>query len=458
MKRRVGFSAGQCLLVAGLCLLAAGLCSAWSGIAAAQEASSSPTPTVEGAISAIASAADFYVDGKHVVTNAQTTFWKHIVQNGDDAMVTDPGIAKNLAIGDNVQVFGNNDRHTHSIIASEVRLQPSTNDHPAGYAVVQKVVATSPQLILEADGYNIVITPKTILHNKAPLTAQTVPVVNMWIAYSGRWSKDGLVVAEHAAYSPFLLSPRMKKGLEKSEGKVVAPMDGAKAGESRKDGEIQAPYLYGKKHTASIPADAALQQRVRKIGERLIPASQKILAKGDPQKIDFRFYAVQMSTPQVIGSPDGIVIIPVQMIEKLQNDDQVAALLSQGVAEALEWLVPPAATGNSGPAMVALGEMPFVGPVAGIALISSGLFEMKHGTYPSRLDPSKSARVGLSLMHDAGYDILQAPLASQILRYGDAKPGEKPPTLQSAYLLKIIGLEYTHDTSASSGKGQTIAQ
>ena len=95
--------------------------------------------------------------------------------------------------------------------------------------------------------------------------------------------------------------------------------------------------------------------------------------------------------------------------------------------------------------------MPFVGPLAGIALMSGGLFETLHGTYAVRLDPLQSARVGLALMHDAGYDVHQAPLAVQILRYGDAKTAEKAPSPLSAYLLKMIGLEYAHEGSAAAG-------
>lgn len=422
-----------------------------AGMAGAQESPLGQTPTVAGSISAITAGPEFDVDGKHVVTNAKTIYWKQIVDNGKSELSTDPGVAKGLVVGDNVQVLGEKDKHTHAIVATQVLLLPATTDKVSGFAVVQRVMATSPELLLEADGYQILITAKTVMHNKAPLNDKTVPVANMWIAYSGRWDKDGHVVAEHAAYSEFMLNAKMRKGLEKSEGTVVAPTDGTKPGEVKKDGQMVAPYIFAQKHTVSIPADEAIQERVRRIGERLIPESQKMLAKGDPQKIDFRFYAVDhMSVPQVIGSPDGVVIIPVQVVEKLQNDDQLAAMLAEGVAQAVEWLVPPAAIGNAGPAMMALGEMPFVGPLAGIALISGGLFETTHGAYAMRMDPMQAPRVGLALMHDAGYDVRQAPAAVQMLRYGDAKPGEKAPSPLSAYLLKMIGMEYAHEGGSAA--------
>lgn len=434
---------------AGLCVragwLLAGLCLGMTAAASAQgDSPLGEPPTVEGAISAVSAGPSFDVNGKHVVTNAQTTFYKRMKTGDVNGIVMDATVAGLLVVGDNVQVVGKADRHTHEIVAEKVLLQP-VYDRVSGTAVVQSVVSTTPELVVEADGYPIEITNKTANRTEGALAGEKAPLVNQWINYAGRWDKDGNVVAEHVAYAEFAESKAVAKGLEKSEPKIVEPVGGGTAGEPGKDGSIIAPYLYGKQHIASIPAQPAVQARIAAIGERLIPASQKMLKDGDPQKIKFRFYVVdEKDTLQVVGSPDGVVIIPLQIVSTLQNDDQIAAVLSQGVAEAVEWLVPPAAVGNAGPTMLAVGMMPFVAPAAGIVLMSAGLYESKKGTYPSHLDPFKGARVGLSLMHDAGYDVRQAPVAEQILRYGMAKYKDSPPTPVSAYMLKVIGLEYAH--------------
>jgi hypothetical protein len=411
-------------------------------------------PAVEGYISSVPSGAELRVNGEPVLTTPSTVYQKHIQLNGRDAMITDPGLGGELGLGDNVQVFGHKDRHTHSIVATEIVLQRDSK-RISGFAVVQRVVATSPQLIVEADGYHIAITKKTALRNKPPLTAQTVVAPNLWIAYRGKWNSHGLVVADRASFSQFTLTKRMKEGMRRSQGKLVAPNYGTAAAESGQNGEIIAPYMAGRKNTGSIPDDLALQQRVRRIGERLIPACQKSLAKTDPQKIDFRFYATNDKIPQLIGSPHGLIVIPEQLVKKLQNDDQVAAVLAAAVAEALEWQVPPAVVNGSGPAMVEIGEMPFVGPVAGVILISAGLYEIKHDSYPSRLDPLQSERVSLSLMHDAGYDVRQAPVAWQILSSRNGKDGvNKAPSPQSAYLLSIIGMEYSQGAGLAEATPQ----
>ncbi len=431
-----------------LCMLPCALC--------AQDDS---TPTVEGYITSISSGGGFDVNGKHIVTTPQTVFWKHIVLYGRDATTSDPNIANTLAVGDDVQVFGSKEKHTHSIVASKIMLAQD-QEHLSGFAVVQRVVATSPQLIVEADGYNIAITPKTAMHNKPPLTDQTAPAANLWIAYSGKWNKDGLVVADRASLSQFVLSSRMKKMMKKADGKIVEPNYGTKAGESKKDGEVDIPYIVTASHKGKgqIPADAALQQRVQRIGERLIPACQKDLAKDDPQKIDFHFYAFNdKGLHHAVGSPDGSVVIPEQVVAKLQNDDQIAAVLADGIAQALErQMLTGAPKRASAGAMIALGGMPFVGPLAGIAMESGGLYAMHNAGEVSQL---QSARVSLSLMHDAGYDVRQAPVAWQILSSKDANDSStKAPSPQATYLLSIIGQEYAHGTGAAVGKQQPAAE
>lgn len=86
-------------------------------------AQESMTPAIEGYITAAPSNAGFDVNGKHIVTTPQTRYMKHIVLNHEDATATDPSLAGVLAIGDDVQVFGRKDRHTHSIVASTIVLE-----------------------------------------------------------------------------------------------------------------------------------------------------------------------------------------------------------------------------------------------------------------------------------------------------------------------------------------------
>lgn len=418
--------------------------------AKAQDFPAGETPILDGSVTAIASDANFSVDGNPVVAGPQTAVWKHYVESGQNVMKVDPRGLETLAVGDEVKVFGRNEKHTHLVSASQI-LVSRKYQRVTGYAVVQQVIATSPRPVLEADGYYIVIPHRVVVNDSPPFTG-TIPPVNAWIHYSGKFDHAGFVVVHRIVVSKFALSKRLRKGLIKSEGKLTPPVYGNGTGGYGNAGDITAPYIFGRRNTARIPADWELQQRVQEIGERLIPDCQKRLAASDPQKIDFRFYVVDdksyfQNIGGAIGSPDGIVIIPEQTIARLRNDDQIAAILSRGVAEALEWQVPASVVGSNGPALIQAAQM--AGPYAGLVLSSIGLYEMLHGKYPVRYDPLQTERVALSLMHDAGYDLRQAPLAWQIVAYRYAKhPLALRPPLQSVFLSNLVRLEDEHNLKA----------
>lgn len=413
------------------------------------QCSSNESSKVSGFISA-ASGADFTVNGKQVAANAQTVFWERPGAKSGKT-VPESTIGGILTLGEGVQVCGNDDRHTHVITAANIYLVPE-GMHVKGFAVVQRVLSTSPELTLEADGYTIAVTPQTVVSIKPPLIASAVPSANLWIAYEGNRTANGQVVADQLKWMQFALSGRQKKALAKSKETLVAPKYGLKPGDTGTNGSITALYIDARKHTVVIPANAALQERVKRVGERLIPASQKDLAEDNPQKINFRFFAVDDKRMYwAIGSPDGVVLIPEQMVEALSSDDDLATVLSPAVAEVLERQVPPPAGSATGSTLLVLGGMPFMPPVEGLALMSVGFYEAEHEGYPSRFDPMQCSRVGLSLMHDAGYDIFESPRTWQILRYGSAqRAAGKPDTQQSEYLLSVIGEEYERPEAASS--------
>lgn len=389
-------------------------------------------PTVEGYISGQPSSGGFDVDGWHVATTPQTGYFKRAVVNQQQAIVLDSTLATTLVMGEQVQVFGKKDRGAHSIVAAKVIAQPNTGGI-AGMAVVQRVFQTPEQTILEADGYYIAISSKTKVHYKEPLTSQTQPAANMWIVYSGKASGDGLIQATSVHYLQFALTKGQRKMLAKGDGKLTAPNFGDAKGTGKKDGQVELSYvkMTGHKVKGTIPADAALQDRMQKIGDRLVPACQKQLAKDDPNKIDFRFYAFDdKSAHRAVGSPDGLVVIPVQIVEKLQNDDQIAAMLATAMIPALERQTLEAMPKRSNAVgMIVLAGMPFVGPLAGLALDTGGLAELHSAGVDMEL---QSERVGLSLMHDAGYDVRQAPEAWDIVQSKHGAVDPKKPSLPPA--------------------------
>jgi len=83
--------------------------------------------------------------------------------------------------------------------------------------------------------------------------------------------------------------------------------------------------------------DAALQSRVDGIGGRLIPAYQRTLADTDPRKIHFQFQLIDdKKWKDALALPSSVILIPRQIVERLWDDSQLAAILADNIATILE--------------------------------------------------------------------------------------------------------------------------
>jgi hypothetical protein len=404
-----------------------------------------PTPTVDGYITAITSKTEFDVNGQHVITTPKTEYIQRTVIKQQETDTTDPNIAGSLKVGDNVQVFSKS-THKHPILATQIVLQQQSGDLVSGVAAIQKIIKNAPDMILEADGYQIAISPKTNIHYGAHLSKNTVLAPGMWIEYSGNWRPDGTVLASHAKFTQFSLTSRYKKMLAMHSNATIFPEN----------------------------TDSKTVKRVQQIGMRLVPAYQKNLATNDPQKINFQFDAAISDVsngyrlPIPIAMQNGHITLPRQLVERLQNDDQIAAVLANGIAKILEWQDPNSdapQTTNKGFAKAGAMEL-LAGPYITLAAVEGGMrFDSEmNGTTILSKSAQQRARVGLSLMHDAGYDIMQAPRAWQIMGAKNIKKSASTATPQptampqlSVYLWGIISREYLHGSNAVIASSKTTA-
>jgi hypothetical protein len=217
------------------------------------------------------------------------------------------------------------------------------------------------------------------------------------------------------------------------------------------DGRVK---LGGFRGWEKVPANQALQDRVRHVGMRVIPAYQRELPGNHPSKINFRFYAVDAEKIRSeVCSFDGLILIPTQVVQRLKNDDQLAAVLADGVAYNLQ---------RQGARFVAanrIGEgAELAGDVAGafvpglglVTAIGSGVAETRMLT---AMDEQRG-RVALSLLADAGYDPREAPEAWRLLG-----PKHLPANLDglkypahSGYQLGILKLQYAPASAAAALK------
>ncbi len=75
-----------------------------------------------------------------------------------------------------------------------------------------------------------------------------------------------------------------------------------------------------------------IQNYVSKIGRNLIPQYQKELDKNHPAKVDFNFYVIQDSTFNACAYPDGSIFIHSALLEELDNEAQLAAIIGHEIA------------------------------------------------------------------------------------------------------------------------------
>jgi hypothetical protein len=130
----------------------------------------------------------------------------------------------------------------------------------------------------------------------------------VWVHYEGIRDKTGDLIASKVDFlPPKPAHAKAVKYVEEMPWRFEPPQSALPSQASSKSGD-QPPYdvsdqdavltREGSVHfgpiggTHRVPADQALQSRVRRIGMSLVPAYQKQLPPDDPAKIQFRFYAL----------------------------------------------------------------------------------------------------------------------------------------------------------------------
>ena len=438
---------------------------------------------VVGYITAVRSRDSFDVNDLHVSISPNTGFG--II--GTKTVHRDSPLRDALQVGAFVEVTGKFEKRTRTAAATGIYLRPDWDDKLSGIGVIDRIVSSGPDPVFHADGYKIFITPKTDLTFADKLNSLADIDTNVWIRYEGKRDKSGVLVAskvtflpaKSAAYKKLLggtenpadgLLPISQKHAKKPVSSdpyaetpkpAIDPDTGNRVdfeqtldrnGNLTEDAGIRFGTLGGW-HT--IPADKALQERVRRVGLRIVPEYQKALAADHPSKIHFRFYAIDYDKFRGVICPlTGLILIPKQVVERLQNDDQLAAVLADGVAYNLQRQAARISADNRliAGAYVAMSFVPAVVFLPALDAAVSTANKIATNLYEER------ARIALALLADAGYNPRQAPEAwrrlaakhlpkdTSTLPYGDF----------SGYQLSILNLQYRNlqSVAAPSGKGE----
>jgi hypothetical protein len=394
----------------------------------------------------------FKVNGVvHVTTTAETTYqWFDNKEVGNT-----PASNNDVQVGAFVQIKGTVQGSV--LKADAVRLRDLGDKTLEGLGVIDKVIASGPEPVFQADGYRIRILSSTETKFGRGLNALADVGTNFWIRYRGKRNKAGELEATRAIF--------LKAKPTKFE---PAPSDALPAKPSLIDGYGHVVSAHTKVRYADsglcgwhrISMDQALQERVRGVGMKVIPAYQKQMADGDPSKIHFRIYVVdEPKFREDMECSEGVILVPVQVVARLSNDDQLAAVMANAMAWSL--MMQGARFGANG----ALERTAEITDAVALATLLDGGFLVEATAVPImqheiviRLK-EQAGRMALAFMQDAGYDPWAAPEVWRLLG-----PKDLPTDLDSlkypdraGYQLAILNLQYPHSGAAKPDTNGTKA-
>jgi len=357
-----------------------------------------------------------------------------------------------LAIGQRFPGFA-----TESYIAAKHPADEFGNDVPpdagntgedrklSGLGVIEKVVSDGPMPVFSADGHLLRIAATADLTFSEELNALTDVGTNVWIHYEGTQDEEGTILVSKATFLPAKPSKFIAiSGLEFRNITLELPRATPPAHKQK------LRYSDSESRFKAID-DSVLQERLHRIGMSVVPAYQKALPDEHPSKIQFRFYAVDNEKLRSeICSIDGMILLPKPVIERLKSDDQLAAIIADGIALNLQ----RQAVRLTSASRTFLG-VEAVSDVVGLVVPGFAIADLADLNPLERkvlvLLQQQRARIALALLNEAGYDLHQAPEAWRLMapRQLPAAPATlKYPDL-STYQLNVIKQQYQIVPTAS---------
>jgi hypothetical protein len=386
-------------------------------------------PIIDGYVTRGSSLEDFDVNGFHILLPSGEELYRLVRP-------------EEVYLGEPLTVYGTLHRKARTISPTEILVRKEP-DKFGGFAIIDHTVSSStgiagsPDFLFRADGYVISISSSTPTAFHKPLNSFSDVGTNVWIAYHGTQRNNGVIVADKASFQANEIRNNEDKLREKSE------YDPASVNPAEKQSAFSMAFKGVDFKKVPPYEDAAMQARVDKIAASLVPEYQRALSDNDSTKIQFRVQLIGKEYVHDASSlPSGIILLPKQVVERMQNDSQLATVLADNIAEILE---KQAFNLQSAEKKLLVAEIAgfaggaFVPGLAAGTLLGTGM-----STQSIILrSQHQSGRVSLCLLHDAGYDVHEAPRAWWLLA---SKKPRDPATLadikmpeRAAYLYYVLG-------------------
>ena len=341
---------------------------------------------------------------------------------GKDAAGEHPLNPQELSAGMLVEVEGQW-LEKHHFFAEKLIVQLGEDEKKIhGSAYLQEEPADATKIAagaaseLKVDGYWLALSERTKRAWDSAKVSQGLSapgdhaLAGYHIKYSGSPRKDGRIDADEVDLGPPAPSDdyKMPHNLD-----IVAAKD-------PQTGIDVLEFRQGKKVVGRMKllAERTVQEYVSHLGDSLIPEG----AKGTRRAIEFRFFVVEDPEINAESLPDGTLLINTGLLGALQNEAQLAFVLSHEVAHVLQVHyrreVEETRGARIGLTIAGLAAGAFIGNT-GVFLSQLGIASAVNG-HQRELE-NQADRLALQNVIEHGYDPREGPNFSRIIinRYGD---------------------------------------
>lgn len=394
--------------------------------------------SISGYVTRSGAPGDFDVNGQRILIHPGTVI-QQIAKDKSSSEYSFASIGNvKPYLGEPVDVFGKPIPNSRSLVSDHIVLRASEPHIVTGLGIVDAVLPLPPTApptdrLIRADGYPVLISAKTQTSFDAPLSSASDIRVNIWISFHGIQGTDGIVLADKVAFGQNGES-RGEDSLRKKNEYDPAAVD------PNKRQSILSRDFRGLDPKQIPPyQDKAMQAHIDSIAAKLIPRYQQNLPDADQTKIHFRFQLIDNDGwLDIFTLPSGIVLVPYQVVERMQNDSEIAAVLAHQIAAVIEKQPIDAHNQRVQAVEVDVVSTAVGGIVPGLAL--AGIATGSAAAKLERLREERGDRVSISLLRDAGYDTSQAPLAWWLLSSNKPQDlAEVPIPKRALYLYQFLG-------------------
>jgi len=246
-------------------------------------------------------------------------------------------------------------------------------------------------------------TPSPAASGNSPLAGEP-PLAGFHVTYTGVRRSDGRITAERVELGPPAPADayKMPHNLEVVRGND--PQTGIEVVEFR-----QGKKVHGRMKLLAV---RSVQEYVSQLGDSLLPSG----IKGTTRPLEFRFFVVEDPTINAASLPDGTLLVNTGLLGALDNEAQLAFVLSHEIAHVLQVHqrreVEETRGKRIGLVIAGVAAGAFIGN-AGLFMAEIGIASVVNG-HQRELE-NQADRLGLQNVIEHGYDPREAPKFSRMI-------------------------------------------